>query len=428
MEVAPPAFFRNGAFLSMALEQTSPDQRYAAFRHRPFLSYWVARFLTTFATMIVSVAVGWQVYDLTRDPFDLGIVGIVQFLPSLLLVLVTGVVADRFGRRLIMTLSSLIEAGCAVALLLLTLRGLAGPLPIFVVLAMFGIARAFYGPASSSLFANLVPPEDFANAIAWNSSAWQTATIVGPVAGGLLYGLSAETAYITAAVLMLVAALLVFTIPKPAQQTATDKPTMETLFAGFRYIWSEKIVLGAISLDLFAVLLSGASALLPVYARDILELGPWGLGLLRSAPGIGAICVAVWLAGHPIRDHAGKIMLGFVGLFGAVTVLFGVSTIAWLSILALALLGATDMFSVYIRETLIQLWTPDDVRGRVNAVNQVFVGASNEVGEFRAGTMAALIGTVPAVVIGGIGAVAVAGLWAWLFPALRRVRHLNSRN
>lgn len=428
MEVAPPAFFRNGAFLSMALEQTSPDQRYAAFRHRPFLSYWVARFLTTFATMIVSVAVGWQVYDLTRDPFDLGIVGIVQFLPSLLLVLVTGVVADRFGRRLIMTLSSLIEAGCAVALLLLTLRGLAGPLPIFVVLAMFGIARAFYGPASSSLFANLVPPEDFANAIAWNSSAWQTATIVGPVAGGLLYGLSAETAYITAAVLMLVAALLVFTIPKPAQQTATDKPTMETLFAGFRYIWSEKIVLGAISLDLFAVLLSGASALLPVYARDILELGPWGLGLLRSAPGIGAICVAVWLAGHPIRDHAGKIMLGFVGLFGAVTVLFGVSTITWLSILALALLGATDMFSVYIRETLIQLWTPDDVRGRVNAVNQVFVGASNEVGEFRAGTMAALIGTVPAVVIGGIGAVAVAGLWAWLFPALRRVRHLNSRN
>lgn len=428
MEVAPPAFFRNGAFLSMALEQTSPDQRYAAFRHRPFLSYWVARFLTTFATMIVSVAVGWQVYDLTRDPFDLGIVGIVQFLPSLLLVLVTGVVADRFGRRLIMTLSSLIEAGCAVGLLLLTLRGLAGPLPIFVVLAMFGIARAFYGPASSSLFANLVPPEDFANAIAWNSSAWQTATIVGPVAGGLLYGLSAETAYITAAVLMLVAALLVFTIPKPAQQTATDKPTMETLFAGFRYIWSEKIVLGAISLDLFAVLLSGASALLPVYARDILELGPWGLGLLRSAPGIGAICVAVWLAGHPIRDHAGKIMLGFVGLFGAVTVLFGVSTIAWLSILALALLGATDMFSVYIRETLIQLWTPDDVRGRVNAVNQVFVGASNEVGEFRAGTMAALIGTVPAVVIGGIGAVAVAGLWAWLFPALRRVRHLNSRN
>ncbi|MER8921926.1 MFS transporter [Mesorhizobium sp. M0802] len=407
---------------------TPPDRRYAAFRHRSFLSYWAARFLTTFATMIVSVAVGWQIYDLTRDPFDLGVVGIVQFLPSLLLVLVTGVVADRFGRRLIMALATVVEAGCALVLLYFTLRGLVSPLPIFIVLAMFGLARAFYGPASSSLFANLVPPEDFGNAIAWNSSAWQTATIVGPVAGGLLYGVSAEAAYAVASVLMLVAGLLMFTIPKPAQQSATDKPTMETLFAGFRYIWSEKIVLGAISLDLFAVLLSGASALLPVYARDILELGPWGLGLLRSAPGIGAICVAVWLAGHPLRDNAGKIMLGFVAGFGAFTVLFGVSTITWLSILALAGLGATDMFSVYIRETLIQLWTPDEVRGRVNAVNQVFVGASNEVGEFRAGTMAALIGTVPAVVIGGVGAIAVAGLWAVLFPQLRRVRHLNSRN
>ncbi|MER8897414.1 MFS transporter [Mesorhizobium sp. M0676] len=407
---------------------TPPDRRYAAFRHRSFLSYWAARFLTTFASMIVSVAVGWQIYDLTRDPFDLGIVGIVQFLPSLLLVLVTGVVADRLGRRLIMALATVVEAGCALVLLYFTLRGLVSPLPIFIVLAMFGLARAFYGPASSSLFANLVPPEDFGNAIAWNSSAWQTATIVGPVAGGLLYGVSAEAAYAVASVLMLVAGLLIFTIPKPAQQSATDKPTMETLFAGFRYIWSEKIVLGAISLDLFAVLLSGASALLPVYARDILELGPWGLGLLRSAPGIGAICVAVWLAGHPLRDSAGKIMLGFVAGFGAFTVLFGVSTITWLSILALAGLGATDMFSVYIRETLIQLWTPDEVRGRVNAVNQVFVGASNEVGEFRAGTMAALIGTVPAVVIGGVGAIAVAGLWAVLFPQLRRVRHLNSRN
>jgi len=403
-------------------------QRYAAFRHRSFLSYWAARFLTTFATMIVSVAVGWQMYDLTRDPLDLGLVGIVQFLPSLLLVLVTGVVADRFGRRLIMALAVVVEAICALALLALTLHGISGPLPIFCVLAMFGVARAFFGPASASLFANLVPAEDFANAIAWNSSAWQTATIVGPVAGGLLYGVSAEAAYGTAAVLMLASGLLIFTIPKPAQRTETEKPTLQNLFGGFSYIWSEKIVLGAISLDLFAVLLSGASALLPVYARDILQLGPWGLGLLRSAPSIGAICVAIWLAGHPLRNHAGMIMLGAAASFGAFTVLFGLSTITWLSIAALVFLGATDMFSVYIRETLIQLWTPDHVRGRVNAVNQVFVGASNEVGEFRAGIMAALIGTVPAVVIGGIGAVAVAGLWAYLFPQLRRVRHLNGRN
>ncbi len=199
------------------------------------------------------------------------------------------------------------------------------------------------------------------------------------------------------------------------------------MFAGFRYIWGEKVVLGAISLDLFAVLLSGAVALLPVYARDILELGPWGLGLLRAAPGIGAVAVALWLAGHPIRDHAGVLLFVFVGLFGVFTVVFGVSSIPWVSIVALAFVGATDMVSVYVRETLIQLWTPDEVRGRVNAVNMVFVGASNELGEFRAGTMAALIGTVPAVVFGGVGAVAVAGLWAVMFPALRKARHLDGR-
>jgi hypothetical protein len=245
------------------------------------------------------------------------------------------------------------------------------------------------------------------------------------VAGGLLYGVAPEVAYGVAVAMMVAASILIFSIPKPVQRSETEKPSLETLFAGFRYIWGEKIVLGAISLDLFAVLLSGAVALLPVYARDILELGPWGLGLLRAAPGIGAIAVAIWLTGHPIRDHAGLVMLFFVGLFGAFTIVFGVSEIPWLSIFALAMLGATDMVSVYIRETLIQLWTPDRVRGRVNAVNMVFVGASNELGEFRAGTMAALIGTVPAVVFGGVGAIAVAGLWAALFPALRKVRRLD---
>ncbi len=406
---------------------TTSDQRYAAFRHSAFLRFWAARFLATFSTQIVSVAVGWQVYDLTRDPFDLGLVGIVQFLPALLLVLVTGAVSDRFGRRLIMGLSTGVEALCALALLFLTLRGLTGVGPIFAVLAVFGVARAFLGPAAASLVANLVPKEDFANAVAWNSSAWQTATIVGPVAGGLLYGLSAEMAYGFATLLMAAATLLAFSIPKPAQREPTEKPSLETLFAGFRYIWREKVVLGAISLDLFAVLLSGAFALLPVYARDILELGPWGLGLLRAAPGIGALTVAVWLTGHPIRDHAGIVMFFFVAMFGVFTIVFGVSTIPWLSIVALAMLGATDMVSVYVRETLIQLWTPDEVRGRVNAVNMVFVGASNELGEFRAGTMAALIGTVPAVVFGGVGAVAVAGLWAVIFPELRQIRHLQGR-
>lgn len=405
----------------------SSDDRFAAFRHSAYLRFWSARFLVTFATQIVSVSVGWQVYDLTRDPFDLGMVGLVQFAPALVLVLITGATADRFGRRLIMALAIVVEALCALALLVLTLRGVTSVAHIFMVLFVFGVGRAFFGPAAASLVANLVPPKDFANAVAWNSSAWQTATIVGPVAGGLLYGIAPEAGYSLAGFLMLTSAGLILSIPKPQQHTQAERPSMDTLFAGFRYIRSEPIVLGAISLDLFAVLLGGAVALLPVYARDILELGPWGLGLLRSAPGIGAVAVAIWLAGHPIRDHAGIIMFAGVALFGLFTATFGMSTLPWLSIVALALLGAADMVSVYVRETLIQLWTPDRVRGRVNAVNMVFVGASNELGEFRAGTMAAFIGTVPAVVFGGIGAIGVAAMWAWMFPALRKARRLDGR-
>lgn len=407
--------------------KTAPGARYAAFKHRAYARFFAARFMATFSTQIVSVAVGWQIYDLTRDPFDLGLVGLIQFAPSLLLVLVTGATADRFGRRLIMGSSAAVEAMCAAAILYFTLQGLTSPLPIFAVLAVFGVARAFFAPASGALVANLVPEKDFANAIAWNSSAWQTATIVGPVAGGLLYGVSAEAAYSIAALLMATSSALVFSIPKPVQKIVHEGVSAEALFAGFRYIWHEKVVLGAISLDLFAVLLGGAIALMPVYARDILELGPWGLGMLRAAPGVGALAMAMWLTGQSFRDHAGLIMFAGVALFGLFTVTFGLSVAPWLSILALAGLGAADMVSVYIRETLIQLWTPDRLRGRVNAVNMVFIGASNELGEFRAGTMAALIGAVPAVVFGGVGAVAVAGIWAWLFPALRKARHLDGR-
>jgi MFS family permease len=398
-----------------------------AFRHPGFLFYWVARTMAHFATQIVSVAVGWQVYDLTRDPFDLGIVGLVQFAPALLLVLVTGAVSDRFNRRLIMAICLFGEALCAGAMITLTIAGIGVVWPIFVVLVWFGIARAFFNPASQSLIANLVPPEDINNAIAWNSSGWQVATITGPVAGGLLYGISPEIAYGTAFALMTIGAALMLLVPRPAQKTLHEKANWETLVAGFRYVWHEKVVLGAISLDLFAVLLGGATALLPVYARDILEVGPWGLGLLRGGTGFGAVAVAIYLGFRPIRDHAGLLMFFFVGCFGLFTVVFGLSTVVWLSIVALMLMGACDMVSVYIRETLIQLWTPDALRGRVNAVNMVFVGASNELGEFRAGVSAALIGTVPAVVVGGLGTMAVAGLWAYAFPALRRARHLTGR-
>ncbi len=413
--------------MSITSEEAHED-RYGAFRYKSYQLYWISRFANSFAAQIVAVAVAWQIYDIGRDPLHLGLVGLSQFLPSLVLVLVTGAIADRLGRRLIMAITDLIEAGCALAILYLTYQGVDTVWPFFPILIVFGIARAFNAPATSALIASTVPEKVFANAVAWNSSAWQTATIVGPVAGGLLYGISPEVAYFVGFLLLVISAITAIMIPKPAKSRKRERVNLDTLLAGFRYIYKEKVVLGAISLDLFAVLMGGAVALLPVYARDILELGPWGLGLLRSAPGIGAVAIALWLTGRPIKDHAGIIMLICVGFFGVFTIVFGASTIVWLSILALALLGAADMVSVYIRETLIQLWTPDDLRGRVNAVNMVFVGASNELGEFRAGTMAAFIGVVPAVVFGGIGAIGVAALWGVLFPALRKTKHLRGRH
>jgi MFS family permease len=392
--------------------------------HRGYRLFWLARMFSTFASLVISVAVGWQVYDITRDPFDLGLVGLIQFAPSLLLVLVTGTISDRFNRRMIISVCQIAEGIAAFILLALTRFGTISVGHIFVILVVFGIARAFLNPAAQSLVPNVVPPEDLSSAIAWNSSAWQLASILGPVGGGLLYGLSAEAAYGAAFVLFAAAGVAVAFIPKPPQKTSTERPTWSTLLAGFRYVWQTKIVFGAISLDLFAVLLGGATALLPAYARDILQVGPWGLGLLRSASGIGAIAMVLFLAFRPVGDHAGRIMFVAVAIFGLFTVVFGISTLVGLSVVALAIMGAADMISVYVRETLIQLWTPDEVRGRVSAVNMLFVGASNEVGEFRAGTVAALIGVVPAVVIGGIGTVLVAGLWAWWFPQLRTVRQL----
>ncbi|WP_182086162.1 MFS transporter [Aureimonas sp. ME7] len=407
--------------------ETPAEDRFAAFRNSRFLRYWLSRFLSAFAVQIVAVSVGWQIYDLTRDPLDLGLVGLSQFLPALVLVFVTGTVADRYSRRHIMGTAIGVQTLGAALLLFLTYRNLVTPVPIFAILVLLGVARAFFTPAASSLVVNLVTKDELANAIAWNSSSWQIASIVGPVAGGLLYGFSPHVAYASALILFLLAGALILTIPAPAQHTSREPASFSTVVAGFRYIWHEKIVLGAISLDLFAVLLGGAVALMPVFARDVLEVGPWGLGMLRAAPGVGAILTAIWLAAHPVKDHAGLVMFAFVALFGAFTVLFGLSTLPWLSILALALMGAADMISVYIREILLQLWTPDEVRGRVNAVNSVFVGASNELGEFRAGVMAALIGVVPATVIGGFATIGVAAVWAWAFPQLRRARSLAAR-
>jgi MFS family permease len=334
------------------------------------------------------------------------------------------------------------------------------------ILVVFGVARAFLGPASSSLVVSLVPTRDFANAVTWNSSAWQGATIIGPAAGGLLLGLGErpftnwlaesgqpslagvldghgpEIAYFTGFAFMLVGAFMVFAIPKPPKGPPKERPTLSNMLEGFRFIWKQKIILGAISLDLFAVLMGGAVALLPIFATDILVAGPTGLGLLRAAPGVGAIAVALFLARFPIRRNAGVILFWFVAAFGFFTLCFGLSRSIWLSVPLLALIGACDMISVSIRETIMQLWTPDEVRGRVNAVNSVFIGASNELGEFRAGVMAAFIGAHAAATIGaaatafgaqaavsfgGGATMAVAGIWSRIFPGLRKQDSLDRK-
>jgi MFS family permease len=400
--------------------------RFAAFRHSSYARFFHARFLLSFSQQIVSVAVGWQMYDQTGSAIYLGLIGLVQFLPSLLLILVTGSVADRHNRRAIAAICSLVSALCTLALLLMTTTGTFAPIPVFVVLLIFGIERAFMSPAVQSLAPNLVPERDLSNAIAWNSSSWQLAAILGPVLGGLLYGVSATVAYVVAVVFAGLGAALLYAIPKPVQKTSGEAKSWDMILGGFRFIRAEKVVLGAISLDLFAVLLGGATALMPIFARDILTLGPWGLGLLRSAPGAGAIIMAVLLAVYPLKHRAGLYMFAGVALFGIGTIVFGISTNTEISIVALALMGAADMISVYVRESLIALWTPDHLRGRVNAVNAVFVGASNELGEFRAGTMASVFGAVPAVVIGGIGTLAVAVIWASSFSQLRKIDTLDA--
>jgi len=408
----------------MTSHDTSDPSR-IAFTYPGFRFFWVTTLAVSFAVQIMSVSIAWQVYDVTGEPLLLGFVGLSLFLPALLLILLTGLTADRFSRRKIMAACLSIELLCAGGFLLFVNAQEHEIWPLFAILLVLGTARAFWSPAAQSLAPNLVPAEALSNAITVNASAWQIASILGPALGGLLYGLAPTVAFVTAALLLCVGLVAVLLIPKPAQRPSGQGTSLQTLLAGFRYIFQNKVVLGAISLDMFAVLMGGAVALLPVYAKDILHAGPQELGLLRAAPGLGAIAMALFLTRFPIRDHAGKLLFLFVALFGGFTVLFGVSTTVWLSVPALALVGASDMVSVTIRETIMQLWTPEAVRGRVNAVNSVFIGASNELGEFRAGTVAHFLGPVPAVVLGGFGAVLVAAIWSQVFPGLRTQRRLD---
>jgi MFS family permease len=397
--------------------------RRALLRNGDFTRYIAARFLGSLAVQMQTVAVGWQVYEVTRRPLDLGLVGLSQFLPFVVLILPAGHFADTRDRRWIL-------AGCYTLLLLCALlfvglaeRGLESAWPVFGVMTLFGIARAFAMPASQALLPNLVDREHFGTAVAFNSSLWQVTTIAGPALGGLLYLAGPTTVYATVAALLAVSLVMLATLRRGGTKAEATAPALDrrALLEGLRFVRRRRPVLGAISLDLFAVLFGGATALLPVYAADVLHVGPSGLGWLRAAPGVGAALTGLALGAFPVTRRVGRWMFGGVIVFGIATLAFGASTSVWLSLAALTVLGAGDMVSVYIRHLLVQLETPDDIRGRVSAVNAVFIGASNELGEFESGVVAAWLGAVPAVLIGGGATLLVALAWTRLFPELWRM-------
>ena len=406
----------------------------AVFRHRAYSLFWAARVLTTLAVQAESVTIGWQVYTLARrshgveqGAFLVGMVGLSQFLPLFALTFVAGAVADRADRRKIILVCLAAEIACVLALGALALHPAVRLAPIFAVAALFGGARAFLSPAQGAMGPMLVPRELLPRAIAWNSLGYQSAAIIGPWVGGALCALSPAAAYAAAAGLYALASGCMVAMRADTRPTGSgDSSRLELIREGLHYVWTNKIVLGAISLDLFAVLLGGATALLPVYARDVLKVGAHGFGLLRSGPAIGAALMAVALSRWQIHRHAGRWMFAGVATFGLATLAFAVSKLLWLSIVALAILGASDMISVYVRNSLVQIVTPDPMRGRVSAVSNLFIGASNELGEFETGVVARVIGPIGAAIFGGVGSLGVTGLWSRLFPALRDADRLDS--
>jgi hypothetical protein len=394
-------------------------------RQRSFVLFWFARTLSNGAFMMQGVAIAWQIYDLTNDPLDLGLVGLVQFFPLLLLSVVIGQVADRVDRRVIAATCQVAKAFAALALAIGSARGWLGRESMLTILFLSATARAFEMPAMHGLVPALVPITLLPRAIAASASAQQTAVICGPSIGGLLYALGPAAVYTTCTIIFIAATVLISQTRVVGRSRQHQAFNAETVFAGFAFIWARPVLLGAISLDLFAVLLGGVTALLPIYARDILQAGPWALGVLRSAPAVGALSASIVLTRSGIRGSAGSIMFAAVGIFGAASLLFALSTSIVTSFLALAIYGASDAISVVIRQSLVQLRTPYEMLGRVLAVNSMFTGSSGSLGEFRAGTVAAWLGAVPSALIGGLGAIAVMLVWMWAFPQLRRVDKLS---
>ncbi|HEY5722616.1 MAG TPA: MFS transporter [Allosphingosinicella sp.] len=403
---------------------------------RDFRFYWTARLASTIAQMSMVIVIGWQVYDIARQTMDLkaaafqlGLIGVVQFVPLFALTLITGWTADRLDRRFIARASIALEIVCAAILGWLSWTGDITLLALFVVAALLGVARAFAMPALQALAPNLVPREVLPRAIAMSSIAWQSGAIAGPAVGGYLYAWAPHMPYAVSGGLFLLSLFCMFMIgPKPRSAIEGSKNPWKQMVDGLHYVRRNRLVLGAISLDLFAVLLGGATAMLPVFARDILHAGPTGLGHLRAAPAVGATLVAIWFAYRPLRHNVGVKMLAAVGVFGAATIVFGFSRWMPLSLACLGLLGAADMLSVYVRQSLIQLYTPDAMRGRVGAVSSLFISASNELGEAESGFLAALIGPVVAVVAGGFAAIGVTLLWAKFFPELRNARTFDVKD
>jgi MFS family permease len=403
------------------------------FAIRDFRFYWVARLSATIAQLAMVIVIGWQVYDIARRTMDvhhaslqLGLVGVAQFLPLLLLTLVTGWTADRLDRRLIVRLSTMLELACAATLAWLAWHGSTTLPHLFAVAVALGVARAFAGPALGGIAPNLVPPAVLPTAIALSSISWQSGAVAGPALGGYLYSLGAPVPYAVSMALFALSLGCLLAI-RPFRRSAIGgaRNPWAQMIDGLAYVRRNRIVLGAISLDLFAVLLGGATAMLPVFARDVLHAGASGLGELRAAPALGSALMALLFAFRPLRRNVGVKMLVAVALFGLATVAFGLSRSMPLSLACLAVLGAADMVSVYVRQSLIQLWTPDEMRGRVGAVSSLFISGSNELGEAESGFLASLLGPVTAVVAGGVGAVLVALVWSRLFPELPRARSFD---
>ena len=396
-------------------------------RQKPFALFWGARVATSIAFQMQAVAVGWQGYDLTGSAFYLGLVGLAQFLPMFLLNLAVGQVTDRYDRRNVARACQLVETAAAGTLAIGSARGWIGPESLLAIVFVVGASRAFEGPSLQAMVPGLVPSFLLPRAVAWAASANQTATILGPALGGLLYAAGPGTVYATVGALFFGASLLMAGIRTERVPPTPEPLSVQSLFAGIAFIRRQRAILGAISLDLFAVLLGGATALLPIYARDLLHTGPWGLGFLRAAPALGALSTSVVLAHHPLGRRVGRTMFSAVTIFGLATIVFAVSSSFLLSMGALAVLGAADVISVVIRNSLVQLDTPDAMRGRVTAVHSLFIGTSNQLGEFESGVTAALFGTVPAVLLGGVGTIFVSLLWLRLFPELAQIDSLERR-